>query len=102
MPPRTKTAVKKKRSLPTKAKKVTKRAAKHRETPLEKLAFRVSILEEGFNALEKDLRDLRRSYGEHVVLKLVESEITDVAPEPAKMLDESSAHTEPVLSDDEL
>lgn len=72
MAPRKKTAVKKKA-----AKKTTSRATrtkpkrtKHRETPLEKLAFRVSILEEGFDELERDLRNLRHANDDHVVVRI--------------------------------
>jgi hypothetical protein len=99
MPPRKKTAVKKRK---TTAKKTTRRA-KHRETPLEKLAFRVSILEEGFDTLEEDLRDLRRAHDAiHAAPEAIEVSILDIEPEPAKTIGESSPHTEPVLSDDEL
>jgi hypothetical protein len=99
MPPRKKTAVKKRK---TTAKKTAKRV-KRKETPLEKLAFRVSILEEGFDTLEEDLRDLRREHAKPDPIP----EAIDVEPEPgcytkAKTIDESLAHTEPVLSDDEL
>jgi hypothetical protein len=93
MPPRKKTAVKKRK---TTAKKVTKRA-KQRETPLQKLAFRISILEEGFDALEEDLRELRgactKANAENEVI--VERDVIDVAPEHENAIDEHSpAHNE--------
>jgi len=109
MAPRKKTAAKKKRSLPKKAKKTTARATrtkpkrvKRRETPLEKLAFRVSVLEEGFDELERDLRNLRHAYAAEtahaVVIPQAEPEAIDVSPEPEVVhaldkLDESNSST---------
>jgi hypothetical protein len=64
----------------TKAKKTTKRVRatkpKRRETPMQKLAFRVEILEELCDALDKDIRELIR---EHAAPDAI-----DVTPEPSR------------------
>lgn len=87
-----------------KAKKTIRRGSVRRETPIEKLAFRVSILEEGFDVLEKDLRDLRGAYTADAVCKAdTKPEAIDVVPESAKaFVDTPYGGVRELRTDDEL
>jgi hypothetical protein len=114
MAPRKKTAAKKKtaKKTATRATRTKSNRVKHRETPLEKLAFRVSILEEGFDELERQMREnlpeLREGFNEarsltrDIARSRTDPEAIDVATEPANAIDEFTAHKEAKISDDEF
>jgi hypothetical protein len=86
MPPRKKTVTRKKAK-----KKTIRRGSVRRETPLEKLAFRVSILEEGFDEIEKQMREMLPEIRQAMLSANAKPEAIDVAPEPAHVPDEPIA-----------